>query len=62
MSVWRYCCLRLPSSYAACTIPTARGWWYFLVIIPIIGWLVLLFFLISAGTPGPNRFGPPPVA
>ncbi|MCC7023936.1 MAG: DUF805 domain-containing protein [Thermomicrobiales bacterium] len=36
------------------------GWWFWIVVIPIIGWLVLLFFLISAGTPGPNRFGPPP--
>lgn len=35
------------------------GWWYWLIIIPIIGWLVLLYFLIVSGTPGPNRYGPP---
>ena len=35
------------------------GWWFWLVIIPIIGWIVLIFFLASAGTPGPNRYGPP---
>lgn len=34
------------------------GWWFWLVIIPIIGWIVLIFFLASAGTPGPNRYGP----
>jgi uncharacterized membrane protein YhaH (DUF805 family) len=36
------------------------GWWYWIAIIPIIGWLVLLFFLVGPGTPGNNRFGPPP--
>jgi len=35
------------------------GWWFWLAIIPIIGWIVLIFFLASAGTPGPNRYGPP---
>ena len=37
------------------------GWWVLIVLMPIIGaiWmLVELGFL--AGTPGPNRFGPPP--
>lgn len=38
------------------------GWWYWLVIIPIIGWLILLYFLVSSGTPGPNRYGSPPAA
>lgn len=38
------------------------GWWYWLVIIPVLGWLVLLYFLVSAGTPGDNRYGPPPAA
>jgi uncharacterized membrane protein YhaH (DUF805 family) len=37
------------------------GWWLLIVLIPIIGWLVLLFFFVSPGTPGPNRFGPSPV-
>jgi uncharacterized membrane protein YhaH (DUF805 family) len=36
------------------------GWWYWIVLIPIIGWVVLLFFLVGPGTPGNNRFGPPP--
>jgi uncharacterized membrane protein YhaH (DUF805 family) len=38
------------------------GWWYWIVLIPILGWLVLLYFLVSAGTPGANRYGPPPAA
>ena len=36
------------------------GWWYWIIIIPIIGWLVLIFFLASAGSPGENRYGSPP--
>jgi uncharacterized membrane protein YhaH (DUF805 family) len=35
------------------------GWWFWLVIIPIIGWIVLIFFLASSGTPGTNKYGPP---
>ena len=38
------------------------GWWYWIVLIPVVGWLVLLYFLVSAGTPGDNRYGPPPAA
>jgi uncharacterized membrane protein YhaH (DUF805 family) len=36
------------------------GWWLLIAIIPIIGWLVLIFFFASPGTLGPNRYGPPP--
>lgn len=36
------------------------GWWIFLGLIPIIGGIVLLVFVIMDGTPGPNRFGPSP--
>ena len=35
------------------------GWWYFISAIPF-GGIVLLIFLIGAGTPGPNRWGPVP--
>ncbi len=39
------------------------GWWYLLVLIPLIGALVLIFFFfIHRGTAGPNRFGPDPLA
>lgn len=37
------------------------GWWWLIGIIPIVGWIVLIFFLASPGTPGENRFGPPPL-
>ena len=36
------------------------GWWWLLVFIPIIGWIILIVFLASPGTPGPNRYGPSP--
>ncbi|MCD6029104.1 MAG: hypothetical protein K0S78_1278 [Thermomicrobiales bacterium] len=36
------------------------GWWYLLVFIPIVGAIVLLVFFLGQGTPGTNRFGPPP--
>ena len=35
------------------------GWWWFIVIIPVIGWIIYLYFMIARGTPGPTRFGPP---
>ena len=35
------------------------GWWWFIVIIPVVGWIIYLYFMIARGTPGPNRFGPP---
>lgn len=39
------------------------GWWNLLVLIPLIGALVLIFFFfIHRGTAGPNRFGPDPLA
>ncbi len=38
------------------------GWWMLLVLIPVVGFIVLLVFFAKAGTPGPNRFGDvPPV-
>jgi uncharacterized membrane protein YhaH (DUF805 family) len=39
------------------------GWWYLLVLIPLIGALILIFaFFIHRGTTGANRFGPDPLA
>jgi uncharacterized membrane protein YhaH (DUF805 family) len=37
------------------------GWWWWLWLIPVIGWIVLIVFLATRGTPGPNRFGPDPL-
>jgi uncharacterized membrane protein YhaH (DUF805 family) len=37
------------------------GWWYLLVLIPVLGSLILIFaFFIHRGTQGGNRFGPDP--
>ncbi|MXU66357.1 DUF805 domain-containing protein [Oceanomicrobium pacificus] len=36
------------------------GWWILIGLIPIIGFLVLLYFYAQKGTEGENRFGPPP--
>jgi uncharacterized membrane protein YhaH (DUF805 family) len=33
------------------------GWWLLIALIPLIGFLVLLYFLVQPGTAGPNRFG-----
>lgn len=33
------------------------GFWMFLFLIPIFGWITLLVFLLMPGTRGPNRFG-----
>ena len=34
------------------------GWWQLIAIIPLVGWLVLLYWVIIEGTKGDNRFGP----
>ena len=37
------------------------GWWLLIGLIPLIGAIVLLVFMCSRGTAGPNRFGPAPL-
>lgn len=37
------------------------GWWQLLWIVPIVGWIIMIIWLVSRGTPGPNRFGPDPL-
>lgn len=36
------------------------AWWLLLSLIPLIGGLILLFFLVKKGSEGENRFGPDP--
>lgn len=36
------------------------GWWWWIQLIPFIGAIVMLVFMVLDGTPGPNRFGPDP--
>ena len=37
------------------------AWRLLLVLIPVLGWLVILIFNCQRGTPGENRFGPDPL-
>jgi len=36
------------------------GWWLLLMLIPVIGWIALIFFFIQDSEEGDNRFGPNP--
>ena len=36
------------------------GWWILIAIIPIVGSIILIVFLASAGTAGANRYGEAP--
>ncbi len=38
------------------------GWFMLLWLIPIIGWIVLIYWACGKGTTGENRFGPDPLA
>lgn len=40
----------------------ASGWWVLLSLIPVIGAIALLVWVVARGTEGPNRFGPDPLA
>jgi uncharacterized membrane protein YhaH (DUF805 family) len=33
------------------------GWWLLLLLVPVIGWTVMVYFLVQPGSSGPNRFG-----
>lgn len=35
------------------------GWWYWISLVPFVGGIILLVFLVMESTPGPNTFGPP---
>ena len=36
------------------------GWWFFLNFLPIIGFIIILIWLVKRGTDGANRFGDDP--
>ena len=38
------------------------GWWILVALVPAIGAIILLVFMILRGTEGDNRFGPDPLA
>ena len=33
------------------------GWWLFIILIPLVGAILLIVWLATKGTAGPNRFG-----
>lgn len=38
------------------------GWWVLINLIPILGWLIFLFFTVQDSEPGSNDWGPNPKA
>ncbi|MGA2777704.1 MAG: DUF805 domain-containing protein [Steroidobacteraceae bacterium] len=38
------------------------GWWQLLWFIPVIGWIIMLIFLVTEGQPGDNEYGSPPAS
>ena len=36
------------------------GWWLLIAFVPVIGFIVLLVFMLLDGTPGDNQHGPSP--
>lgn len=37
------------------------GWWILVVLIPVIGFFVFLYFMIIEGEPGDNEYGRDPI-
>lgn len=37
------------------------GWWFWIALVPLVGGIVLLVFLVSKGTEGDNQFGADPL-
>jgi uncharacterized membrane protein YhaH (DUF805 family) len=38
------------------------GWWFWIVLVPVVGGIVLLVFMLLEGQPGDNAYGPSPKA
>lgn len=34
------------------------GWWQLIVLIPLVGWIILIIWLATRGEEGPNAYGP----
>jgi uncharacterized membrane protein YhaH (DUF805 family) len=39
-----------------------KGTWYFLSLIPVVGWIILIVWFCQEGVRGDNEFGPDPKA
>jgi uncharacterized membrane protein YhaH (DUF805 family) len=33
------------------------GWWILIGLVPLVGWIIWIYFCVTKGTEGPNRFG-----
>lgn len=58
-----YFFIGLPTALAHIALAVRRlhdanrsGWWWWIGLVPFVGWIVLLVFYLLPGTPGPNRF------
>ncbi|WP_138469398.1 DUF805 domain-containing protein [Poseidonocella sp. HB161398] len=38
-----------------------NGWWYWIMLVPLVGFIVMLVWMLTGGTPGPNRYGENPL-
>ncbi len=38
------------------------GWWILILLVPVVGCIVLLVFMVLEGQPGDNQYGPSPKA
>jgi len=38
------------------------GWWFWILMVPVVGGIVLLVWFCTKGTTGPNRYGDDPLA
>jgi uncharacterized membrane protein YhaH (DUF805 family) len=36
------------------------GWWWFIGLVPFVGWIVLIVFSVLDSEPGTNQYGPNP--
>lgn len=37
------------------------GWWYWIILIPLVGFILLIVWFATGGTRGPNRYGADPM-
>lgn len=52
--------LTIPVSVRRLHDADKSGWWLLIFFVPLIGFLLLLYWFVTRGTVGPNRFGPDP--
>ncbi len=36
------------------------GWWFLIILVPFVGWIVLLVFMVLDSQPGSNEYGENP--